>query len=460
MQFLSNEVPEQVAIKLGDLSITYAHLQQEIDQCSQQLKKLPKAILILNATHSIDFIIQLLAAFNCRQPVALFANQWSDEEKNARLAILGHTMTVNAQGELLELHETDYVPHHPQLALVLFTSGTTGQVKAVQLSEKNIQSNCLAVIKALGFTKVKEQLLFLPLSYSFGLLGQLLPGLMSGLTTHLINQFTDIKLLLETRDIPQMWSGVPSHWVAINKMASIYPESAKKIRAIISAGAPLSTTLRSDLRQTFPNAIIYNNYGLTEGSPRVLTYSSEDPLFMEPYAGYPVGDWLVKLSEDQELLLSGSQIMLGYLGDEEDSKIQNGWLSTGDIAEILPSGLIAIKGRRDNLVNVGGEKVNLTEIEQKLCLIDEIKEVIVLPLENEIYGICLFACLEKSMLPISITEQQLTEKIQQHLLPRKLPITVRFLETIPRNQHGKLDRKALLLNSRSFEHKEQNNAGR
>jgi long-chain acyl-CoA synthetase len=415
---------------------------------------LPKAILILHAAPSIEFIVQLLAALKNQLPVALFANQWSEEEKQARIALLGHAMTINAQGELLEHHKHHSFKHHPQLALVLFTSGTTGQVKAVQLSEKNVAANCLAVIKALGFAKVQEQLLFLPLSYSFGLLGQLLPGLMTGLTTRLITQFMDIKTLFETNQVPQMWSGVPSHWVAINKMAAPYPDSAAKIKAIISAGAPLSTSLRVDLRHTFPNAIIYNNYGLTEASPRVLTYSSDDPLFMEQYAGYPVGDWQIKLSADQELLIQGSQMMLGYLGEKENSKMQNGWLCTGDIAEILPTGLVAIKGRRDNLVNIGGEKVNLTEIEQKLGLIDEIKEIVLLPLEDTVYGVRLLACLEKSMLMASITEQQLMEKIQNRLLPRKLPISIRFLEKIPRNQHGKPDKKTLLLAIRGDDHKE------
>ena len=218
---------------------------------------------------------------------------------------------------------------------------------------------------------------------------------------------------------------------------------------------PLSTSLRVDLRDTFPNAVIYNNYGLTEASPRVLTYSSDDPLFMEPYAGYPVGDWQIKLSEDHELIIQGSQVMLGYLGEEENSKMHNGWLCTGDIAEILPTGLVAIKGRRDNLVNIGGEKVNLTEIEQKLGLIDEIKEIVLLPLEDTIYGVRLLACLEKSILMTPATEQQLMEKIQRRLLPRKLPISIRFLEKIPRNQHGKPDRKALLLTINSDDHKEK-----
>ena len=328
---------------------------------------------------------------------------------------------------------------------MLFTSGSTGQMKAVQLSIKNIAANCHAVISALEFYRVRDQLLFLPLSYSFGLLGQLLPGLIAGIKTQLITQFTDIKNLLETGAVPQMWSGVPSHWVAITKMATLYPESAAKINAIVSAGAPLAIPLRYHLKQTFSNAIIYNNYGLTEASPRVLTYSSKDPLFLENYAGYPVGDWKVCLSEDNELLIQGNQLMLNYLGEEKSTRIKNGWFYTGDKAEILSSGLVAIKGRLDQIVNIGGEKVNLLDIEHQICQFEKIKEVIVLPLADELYGIRLLVCLERGIFGTNTTEQMLTEQLKKHFLPKKLPISVQLLEKLPRNQHGKLDRKALLL---------------
>ncbi|TAL61524.1 MAG: long-chain fatty acid--CoA ligase, partial [Legionella sp.] len=411
MWFLNDSKTSESALQLGEQILSYQELAQQINSAAKQLKQLPKALLILTATWDWDFIIQFFAALSIEQPIALFSANWSEQEQQEKIALLGSWMRITSKNELSAHQVQEKVRYHPELALILFTSGSTGQVKAVQLSQKNILANCQAVIHALDFKKVTSQLLFLPLSYSFGLLGQLIPGLMTGIHTVLLPQFTDIKMHFETGNIPQMWSGVPSHWVAIQRMASVYPESAAKIKAIVSAGAPLAIALRKDLQQHFPNAVLYNNYGLTEASPRVLTYSSEDPLFWDDYAGYPVGDWQVKLSADEELLIQGKQMMLGYLGDTESPKIQAGWLATGDIAEILPTGLVAIKGRRDNQVNIAGEKVQLAEIEQKLRLVKEIKEVLVLATEDSIYGARLFVCIEQNPTLSAISAPEMTTKI-------------------------------------------------
>jgi len=444
MVFLANAVPTQKALQLGACFWTFAELQEEVRLYALKWQQLPKAILLLSAEPSFSFIAQFLAALQIGQPVALFSTSLSQEDIQSRLALLGNSMRVNHKGNLIELSDSKKEVHHPQLALVLFTSGSTAQVKAVQLSLKNIEANCKAVIKALEFSNVENQLVFLPLSYSFGLLGQLLPGLMAGITTVLIEQFIDIKSLLEQESIPQMWSGVPSHWVAISKMASLYPESAKKIKALVSAGAPLSLSLRAELMSTFSKAVVYNNYGLTEASPRVLTYSSKDPHFLKNYAGYPIGDWQIKLSPENELLIQGDQTMLGYLGENESTSHKDGWLSTGDVAEILPNKLVAIKGRRDSIVNIGGEKVNLCELEQRLAISLGIHDLIVSPREDALYGVRLIAFFEHGPLLKDSSENQLTEHIQRALSPKKIPITARLLAQLPRNPHGKLDRKALL----------------
>jgi hypothetical protein len=81
MRFQFHKFSEHVAIEVEEQSLSYAQLELEIERCSQQLKKLPQAILILNASPSLDFIIQLLAALRNHQAVALFSDQWNEEER-------------------------------------------------------------------------------------------------------------------------------------------------------------------------------------------------------------------------------------------------------------------------------------------------------------------------------------------------------------------------------------------
>ncbi|KTD74621.1 class I adenylate-forming enzyme family protein [Legionella waltersii] len=441
---IAQHCPHRVALQTNEECVHYALLQERVNALTEKIKPLSNSTLVLTANPSIEFVTQCLACLKTGRPVAIFPPSLIEDERDTHLAMLGNAMIIREGGEIWEVKQKVNKSLHPDAALLLLTSGSQGQPKVVQLSLQNILANCDAVIQSLQLNHVKDQVLFLPLSYSFGLLGQLLPGLMSGISTRLISQFMEVKNLLETEKVPEMWSGVPSHWVAISKMGALYKIGAEKIQAIVSAGAPLSVQLRAELLGRFPNAIVYNNYGLTEASPRVLSYSSQDPRFLENYAGYPVGDWEIKLSKQHELLVRGSQVMLGYLGEEINTKVQDGWLSTGDVADILPNGLVAIKGRLDNVVNIGGEKMTTTDIEQAICQIESIKEAVVLPIDDDIYGTRLILYIEKSTLSNFRDSQHLTETVMRQLLPKKPPLTFRFLDSFPRNRNGKLNRNDLI----------------
>lgn len=435
LHFLASDDPNKIALRYQGGTLTYGALSADVKVMAKQLSNIPSGILALTATPHSAFIVQLLAAFHNAQPVAIFAPHCPEAEKQSLCERLGRVSFINESGELILTQNNATTKHHPQTALILFTSGSTGLAKAVQLSEVNIKANCQAVIRALDFRKARDQLLFLPLSYSFGLLGQLLPGLAVGLTTELITNFTDIKSIFESGRVPQMWSGVPSHWFAINKMAVGFEEAASKITHVIAAGAPLNTVTRAHLAHTFPNARLFNNYGLTEASPRVLVLSSDDPNFLSEAVGYPIGDWQIKLNDEGELLIRGTQVMLGYLGEGENNKIQDGWLSTGDIAELSPNNLVTIKGRMDHIVNIAGEKVNLIEIEQAITKAPHVTNAAVIPVDDPLYGIRLVAFVVSDKLSI--------ENLRQSFHTRKLPILIHLLPILPTSKQGKLDRIAL-----------------
>jgi len=415
MEFLATDLQHKIALRHNQDEISFLELQREVNVAAAKLRSTSSKLLELQAENTIQFIIQLLAALSNQQPVAVVS----------KMGIVNH--------------QTSY---DPNAALILFTSASTGKAKAVQLSQQNIMANCNAVIKSLNFTAARDQFLFLPLSYSFGLLGQLLPGLMAGLTTHLTENFIDIKTILEADSVPQMWSGVPSHWHAILRIAQLYPLAAQQLTHVISAGASLTIELRTQLIKTFPNAVIYNNYGLTEASPRVLSLSSNSPLFVSNHVGYPVGDWELKLSREQELYIRGSQVMLGY-GAGEQSPVKNGWLHTGDIAEITEEGLVSILGRLDHSVKVGGEKVNLDELEQAVNRIPGVGKVALVAIPDSVYEMRLLFFFEKTTMPHPLSIEQIYEKLEESIVLPKSATFIQILETLPLNQNGKLDRASL-----------------
>ena len=222
----------------------------------------------------------------------------------------------------------------------------------------------------------------------------------------------------------------------------LFPLAAQYITHVISAGAPLTIELRTQLLKNFPNAVVYNNYGLTEASPRVLSFSSRDPLFVSNHVGYPIGDWEIKLTAQQELCIRGNQVMLGYGGDEQ-SPLEHGWLHTGDIAEVTETGLVSILGRLDNSVKVGGEKVNLDELERCINCIPGLGKAAVIALPDPIYGMRLLLFFEKNTMVQPLNLEQIHKKLAEKAIFPKSAMVIQILETFPLNKNGKLDRASL-----------------
>ena len=415
---------EKIALHLEEGEVlSFQSLRSEIETAKRK-KATPAQLLPLAAESKRNFVVNFLAALESSQPIALMNPQWTTEEREKREKLL--------QGD-----------RHPKVALVLFTSGSGGSPKAVQLSAENIQANTEAVITSLDFHQVKSQMLFLPLHYSFGILGQLLPALKLGIPTTLATNFSRLLLDFATHPPQGMWSGVPSHWETLLRALPAQIETPE-LSHLVSAGAPFSVDLRRRLKARFPKATIYNNYGMTECSPRVLSYNSHHSKFLEEFVGFPVGDFKAQVTGEGELLLSGSQVMLGYLGDQAatNERIKNGWLYTGDAAALQEDGLVSLFGRLDDLVNIGGERLSLIEVENLLRTSPEIKDVAVGKKNHPIWGVTLVAFV----VPADRSKwnsQSIMKWLSEKALPQKIPKEYQLLEEIPRLSSGKLDRTRL-----------------
>lgn len=434
------------ALILGEETCSFAALRRQVDALKARLTDKPSGLVILRFHRSLAFVARFLALYEAGQPVAVFAHDWTDPEVEARRASLGDCFELDEALSVSWRSGRTEPFRHPETAVVLFTSGSTGAPRAVQLSRRNIDANVAAVLTSLDFASVSRQTLFLPLSYSFGLLGQLLPALVAGIPTHLLANLVELKRLLDDGRLQGMISGVPSHHETLLRLLGDGPSNTRDVTHVVSAGAPLSLELRQRLTRAFPASRVYACYGQTELAPRVLCLRSDHPAFFSSATGFPVGSLTVKLTSEGELCVRGEQVMLGYLGAPEATREkvrEEGWLHTGDVAELSPQGLVTLLGRNDELLKVGGERLSPLEIEAVLRVLPGVTDAAVSGREDALYGMTLTAFLRFEPGAPTPLKRELRQTLREHLSPHKVPTEFYRVEQLPRTSNGKLQRARL-----------------
>lgn len=327
---------------------------------------------------------------------------------------------------------------HKDCKLILFSSGSLGQPKGIQLSLKNIEESCRAIVRALPFESSSHQNLFLPLSYSFALLGQLLPALKIGLETHIYKDYVSAAGQWQRKGLDGMWSGLTLHarkWLDTQTKA----KSDSRL-SLIFAGQAVPEAVRRSLLTKFPNALISVNYGLTEASSRVLSMDSRDPLFISDRSGYPISNWQTRLNAQGELEIKGPQVMLGYLVDSDSKFTEDGWLMTKDLATIHDNGCLEILGRSDSIRFIGSLKIDLGYLQKEVSCIEGVVEAACEV--NEPLQKIFFSIHPEEATDITQLTNRITEVLLQLGIPRKALGEFKFGE-IPRHKSGKINIKAL-----------------
>lgn len=242
-----------------------------------------------------------------------------------------------------------------------------------------------------------------------------------------------------------MLSAVPSHLDALLRAPSTATESLQPSK-IVTAGARLDPALRGRLAERWPSAKVYTCYGQTEGAPRILCCRSDQAGYAEGYTGYLVGDWKARLSSEGDLEVQGPQRMIGYLGEDAQPFSVDGWLRSGDQAEIFPNGCIWIKGRRDDLVKIAGERVSTVEIEQAVTQLTGIREAAVIAIDQPTPS----GFPETTLVAAVVFEEgrarpslELVRELKTHLPAPKIPKRFVVLDRLPRSAQNKLLRKEL-----------------
>jgi long-chain acyl-CoA synthetase len=347
---------------------------------------------------------------------------------------------------------------HPEkdIALLQYTGGTTGVPKGAMLSHQNLSANARQINAIDPFIDDEDRLMgVLPFFHVFANSAVLNRTIQRGGEIVMLPRF-DAKQTLKaiTKNHITAMPGVPTMYQALLDHPDIEKTNFSSLKVCVSGGAPLSQELKKKF-EAKTGAKLVEGYGLTESSG-VVSANPYEGLNKAGTIGQPVPGTLVKLvdkedpsrtvpeGEPGELIFSGPQVMQGYWNkpDQNDDVFVNGFLRTGDVAQIDEDGYIKIVDRIKDMIAVGGFKVFPSQVEEVLYKHDAVKEALVIGVPDDYRGETpkAYVALEEGE---GISGEDLKAWLNPQLGKHERVVDVVVREALPKTMIGKLDRKAL-----------------
>ncbi|WP_064092171.1 fatty acid--CoA ligase family protein [Rossellomorea aquimaris] len=339
-----------------------------------------------------------------------------------------------------------------EVAIILYTSGTTGKPKGAMLTHKNVYSNATDVGSYLKMNEEDRVITALPMFHVFCLTVVLNAPLMTGATLLIVPRFSPKEIFeLSKHYQPTVFAGVPTMYNFLFQYPEGNPEDLSTLRLCISGGASLPVALLKNFEQKF-NVMISEGYGLSEASPVTCFNPLDRPrkpgsigtsiMNVENKVVDELGDE-VAVGEVGELIVRGPNVMKGYYKMEEETSatIRDGWLYTGDLARVDEDGYFYIVDRKKELIIVGGYNVYPREVEEVLYNHPQVVEAAVIGVPHPEMGEAVSCYVVKN--DSTLTEGELMSYCKEHLAKYKLPASIEFLDELPKNTTGKILRRAL-----------------
>lgn len=476
--------------------ISYGALITLVDDLADQLKRAglrPGDRVALRAGSNAEFVVGLLAGSRADlvvvplDPALPVAEQHARGEAVGARAVLVDqpgdaaapgglprwpiAVTVGSQGAPAVSLKVTAAPHHDVLtpeglrdddAMIMFTGGTTGVPKMVPWTRHNMASSVAGIIAGYGLGPQDATVAVMPLYHGHGLLAALLGTLVSGGAVLLParGKFSAHTFWDDIEAVGASWyTAVPTiHQILLERAGTEHPGGTPSLRFIRSCSAPLTAETAQALHDTF-SAPVVCAFGMTESTHQVATTaiggagSSENPSATPGLVGRSTGPEIRIVGPDGQTLpaetvgevwLHGPTVVRGYLGDPSitAANFTRGWLHTGDLGTLSPSGDLVIRGRIKELINRGGEKISPERVEGVLAGHPDVLEVGVFGMPDKLYGETVAAVIvaRGSAAP---TADELAAFCRDRLAPFEVPAEFQQAGELPHTAKGSLDRRAV-----------------
>ena len=328
---------------------------------------------------------------------------------------------------------------------ILYTTGTTGGAKGVMISAKAWNANAENLIDRLGFT---SDLLFIicgPLNH-LGSLSKIYPTLMTGGTLYIMESLKDFGAFFSVFELPFTRFAtflVPSSIRMLLQFASKELAAvSQKIDFIETGAAAISQHDMERLCRILPHSRLFNTYASTE-TGIICSYEFSKYGCEPGVVGKPMKHSRVRIDDDGRVICSGDTIMSGYVNSPELTAqvLKEGEVFTSDIGSIDEDGMLHLQGRMDDVINVGGYKVNPLEVEDAVSSFDLIQDCICIPAPHIVLGTApklLFVPKQGQ----EVKPKDIADFLRGRIENYKIPLLYEAVESIKRTYNGKLDRKS------------------
>ena len=474
LELSAEKYPNKIAITDDITSITYNELLKKSKFVSKSIRDVIKCgqSVSLLSENSISFVITYFGILMAGGIVHIVPPNSSDKQLQFQIEKVKPVIIVCSETLVDKITRNQYkhilisdlinnnskINHDNiddkfnEVSSIIFTSGTTGTPKGVKLKHENIIFVTNNIIKIIGVRSDDVEINPLQLSHSFGL-GCLHTTIAQGATSIIFRNSINLKEIIDAVTINKAtgFVGVPATFqkILLNYKQE-FKEAGKNFHYLLTNSAPMPKDDIQEIIKLFPLTNFFTYYGLTEASRSTFLLFNNDIRKIES-VGKPAPNVQLKIITDNdstsnehdvgEVLIKGPNVIDEYWADTvKEPKIKDGWLATGDLGFLDNDGYLYLNGRKDDIINVGGEKVSPIEIELVIKQLDKIQDVGVIGVPDKTFG----------EIPVAfiVTEFNLeTNEILGHCIKTleryKIPQNFIFVDSVPKNESGKIERNAL-----------------